>query len=142
MKNDILAKGYIERARKRLRILPEYLKLQDYPDVIREAQEVVELALKGLLRYVGVEPPKWHDVSGIIKANLHKMPAIVKENVERICEISKRLRRERELAFYGEEYFIPEEEFDQEDARRAIEDARYIVKICEETFKGEKNSKR
>ncbi|HHW01366.1 MAG TPA: HEPN domain-containing protein [Thermoanaerobacterales bacterium] len=29
-----------------------------YSDVIREAQEAVELALKGMLRKLGIEPPK------------------------------------------------------------------------------------
>jgi len=138
MKSDILAKSYIDRANKRLKVLPEYLKLKDYPDVIRESQEIVELALKGILRYFGIEAPKWHDVSGVIKSNLNKMPEEIKKNLRRICEISKRLRRERELAFYGEEYFVPEEEFDYEDAKEAIEDATFIVEICNKIFKKKK----
>jgi HEPN domain-containing protein len=38
----------------------------DYSDVVREAQEIVELALKGMLRQIGIEPPKWHDVGQLI----------------------------------------------------------------------------
>ncbi|MBI2914833.1 MAG: HEPN domain-containing protein [Firmicutes bacterium] len=34
---------------------------QSYSDVVREAQEIVELCLEGILRYVGIEPPKLHD---------------------------------------------------------------------------------
>ncbi len=47
----------------------------------------------------------------------------------RITRISKRLRKERELAFYGDEDFIPTEEYDASDARDAMKDARFIVKI-------------
>jgi len=33
-----------------------------FSDVVEEAQEIVELSLKGMLRFVGIEPPKFHDV--------------------------------------------------------------------------------
>lgn len=32
------------------------------------------LALKGMLRYVGVEPPKWHDVGGILVEHAERFP--------------------------------------------------------------------
>jgi hypothetical protein len=41
-----------------------------------------------------------------------------------IKAISKRLRKERELSFYGAEDFIPTEEYDLADAEQAIKDAR------------------
>jgi hypothetical protein len=59
-----LALAYLEKAQKRLRVLEVLLEEQAYSDVVREAQEVVELALKAMLRLVGVEPPKQHDVGG------------------------------------------------------------------------------
>ena len=59
MKNLSLAKSYLDKARKRLKILPILLSEDDYSDVVREAQEIVELALKGMLRQIGIEPPKY-----------------------------------------------------------------------------------
>jgi len=70
-----------------------------YSDVIREAQEIVELALKGMLRAVGIEPPKFHDVGGLLVEHGDKYPEDVAREIGRIAEISKRLRKERELSF-------------------------------------------
>ena len=44
MKNLSLAKSYLDKAHKRLKILPLLLGEDDYSDVVREAQEIVELA--------------------------------------------------------------------------------------------------
>jgi len=62
MTNISLAQSYLIKAGKRLKILAVLLDDQAYSDVIREAQEIVELSLKGMLRQVGIEPPKWHSV--------------------------------------------------------------------------------
>ncbi len=50
MTTSRLAKSYLEKATKRLKILDVLLDDQAYSDVICEAQEIVELALKGMLR--------------------------------------------------------------------------------------------
>jgi HEPN domain-containing protein len=63
MTNRDLAKSYIWKAETRLDALEALRKRQNYSDVVREAQETVELALKGMLRAIGVEPPKYHDVA-------------------------------------------------------------------------------
>jgi HEPN domain-containing protein len=60
--NTTLAKSYLMKAQVRLKILDLLFENQAYSDVVGEAQEVVELALKGMLRQVGIEPPKYHDV--------------------------------------------------------------------------------
>ena len=57
MTNGSLAQSYLLKATKRLKILPVLLDEEAYSDVVREAQELVELALKGVLRQVGIEPP-------------------------------------------------------------------------------------
>lgn len=56
MTNISLAVSYLIKARKRLRVLRVLLDEGDFSDVVREAQEIVELALKGMLRQIGVEP--------------------------------------------------------------------------------------
>lgn len=47
MTSVTLARSYFEKARKRLRALATLVEDDAYSDVIREAQELVELALKG-----------------------------------------------------------------------------------------------
>jgi HEPN domain-containing protein len=41
--------------------------------VVRESQEAVELALKGLLRSCGVEAPRIHDVSDVLLAERERL---------------------------------------------------------------------
>lgn len=66
MTNIDLARSYILKAEARLKALALLHAEGDYSDVVREAQETVELALKAMLRAIGVDPPKFHDVGGII----------------------------------------------------------------------------
>lgn len=106
MTNASLALSYFQKARKRLRALGTLLEDEAYSDVVREAQELVELALKGMLRSVGVEPPKQHDVGRLLLQHSARLPAPVAQDAERLAAISHRLRKEREFAFYGDEDFI------------------------------------
>lgn len=131
MTNASLAKSYLIKAQKRLRILAVLLDDEAYSDVVREAQEIVELALKGILRQVGVEPPKWHDVGERIIEFQERLPNAVREKISKLAEISGWLRKERELSFYGDIGFIPTEEYARGDAERAIADATFTVRAAE-----------
>jgi len=127
MNNRTLALSYLKKAADRLDVLDLLYKKRAFSDVIREAQEVVELSLKSMLRLVGVEPPKIHDVGGLLLEHKDKFPKTVARNLQRLSRISKVLRKERELAFYGDIDFIPTEEYTSQDARKAIKDARFVV---------------
>ncbi|MFN3739443.1 MAG: HEPN domain-containing protein [Thermodesulfovibrionales bacterium] len=130
MTNVNLARHYIIKAQTRLEVLEAYLKKEDYPDVIREAQEIVELAQKAMLRQVGIDPPKWHDVGIIILEHKDKFSEEIQDELPEIAEISRWLRRERELAFYGDTDFIPSEEYTQEDALKAFYGAKKVVEVA------------
>ena len=136
MNSKTLAQSYLEKATKRLRVLEVLMEEEAFSDVVREAQELVELALKGMLRYVGIDPPKWHDVGPIIAEHLDLFPEDIRNSVDRLMEISKRLRRERELAFYGDIDFIPTEEYTREDGLEAIDDARFVLEKSTALIKG------
>jgi HEPN domain-containing protein len=135
MKNLSLAKSYLGKAQKRLKILGVLLDEDDYSDVVREAQEIVELALKGMLRQIGIEPPKWHDVGQLILEYRTRFPDEVSKQAEKLAEISAWLRKEREFSFYGDIDFIPTEQYSKDDAQRAIADARFAVQMSELTIK-------
>jgi hypothetical protein len=47
------------KAQKRLKALAVLRDEDAHSDAVREARELVELALKGILRAIGVEPPKF-----------------------------------------------------------------------------------
>jgi HEPN domain-containing protein len=134
--NTSLAQSYLLKARSRLKILQVLLDEGAYSDVVREAQEIVELALKGMLRQVGVEPPKWHDVGGFLLQFGDRFPAFERDGLERLAEISARLRKEREFSFYGDIDFIPTEQYSREDAQRAIDEAQTTVDAATRTIPG------
>lgn len=124
---DELARAYVTKASKRRRVLEVLLEEEAYSDVVREAQELVELALKGMLRFVGIDPPKWHDVGPILKEQERLFPEWIKGHIGQLADISRWLRKEREFAFYGDVDFIPTEEYAREDAERAIQDAFFVL---------------
>jgi HEPN domain-containing protein len=132
--NVSLAQSYLLKARSRLKILQVLLDEEAYSDVVREAQEIVELALKGMLRQVGVEPPKWHDVGGFLLQFDDRFPAFERDGLERLAEISARLRKEREFSFYGDIDFIPTEQYSRGDAQRAIAEAQTTVEAAARTI--------
>ena len=136
MTNASLAKSYLEKAIKRLLVFPVLMEVDDFSDVVREAQETVELALKGMLRQVGIEPPKWHDVGPALLEFKGRFPESVKSDLPRLAEISAWLREERELSFYGDTDFIPTEEYTREQAERAVEDAGFAVLAAEKLIGG------
>ncbi|OLE82871.1 MAG: DNA-binding protein [Acidobacteria bacterium 13_1_20CM_2_65_9] len=129
MTNTSLAASYIVKARKRLKALEVLFAEEAYSDVVREAQEIVELALKAALRVVGVDPPKIHDVGRMIDEHRDRFPEAVAAATPRLVEISAWLRKEREFAFYGDIDFIPTEQYTRAQAERALEDARFVVDV-------------
>jgi HEPN domain-containing protein len=135
MKNRSLAKSYLDKAHIRLKILTLLLDENDYSDVVREAQELVELTLKGMLRQIGIEPPKWHDVGQLILEYRTRFPDEVSAQAERLAGISAWLRKEREFSFYGDLDFIPSEQYSKDDAQRAIDDAVFVVHMADLTIK-------
>jgi HEPN domain-containing protein len=132
--NESLARSYLLKAQKRLKALAVLRDEEAHSDVVREAQELVELALKGTLRAVGIEPPKFHDVGGLLLEHESKFSRGVRERLPRAAAISKRLRREREQAFYGDIDFIPTEEYSAADSERAYDEAAWVVALAGEVI--------
>lgn len=130
MTNTSLAQSDLTKATARLKILPVLAAEQAWSDVVREAQEIVELALKGMLRQIGIEPPKWHDVGGLLEQYAERFPSLAAEDVSELARISARLRKEREFAFYGDIDFIPTEQYSDADAAQAIQEAEIAVRAA------------
>ena len=127
MRNRTLAADYVRRAAARLRAIDVLHEAGSWADVVRESQEVVELALKGLLRAVGVDPPRVHDVADVLEAERSRLPASLAGEVNRLAAASRALRRDRELAFYGAEDLTPSDFYRKSDADEARDAARLVV---------------
>jgi HEPN domain-containing protein len=130
--SEDLARSYLVKARARLKALAVLRDEGDHSDVIREAQELVELALKAMLRAAEVEPPKFHDVGSLLVEHRARFRPEVGVRLDRAAEISRRLRRDRELAFYGDIDFVPTEQYSAADAARAYDEAAWILALAED----------
>ena len=129
MTNSDLAQDYRLRARGRRRVLDHLFKDGLFADVVRESQEACELALKSLIREAGHLVPMSHDVSAKLIEIESDLPAPVVATLGRLCEISRRLRRDRELSFYGSEDVTPSKFFTKKDATEAIAMLDEVLKV-------------
>lgn len=129
MTNRSLASSYLLKARTRLLVLDVLQRERAYSDVVREAQELVELVLKALLRHAGIEPPKWHDVGGLVREHHARFPGLSSGDLDRMTEASAWLRKEREASLYGDIDFIPTEQYDAEAGTRALDDATFTLSV-------------
>lgn len=94
---------------------------ENYNIAVRRAQEVVELAIKGCLRMLGIDYPKVHDAGYIFSIEASKMLPFKESSLREIERISKWLAEARAPSFYGEK------DFTRKDAIKAMEDAAFVL---------------
>lgn len=118
-----IARDYLEKVEVRLEALRLYLSRARYDDVVREAQEAVELVVKGALRFVGVDPPRRHDAGPVLLQHLDRFPPAWRAEAPAIAELSERLFAERGHAFYGDESDLvpPSELFERAEAEEIVQ---------------------
>lgn len=131
MTNWSLWQDYFHRAKIRRKILTVLMAHQAYADIMRESQELVELLLKGLLRRAGIDPPKWHDVGKILEEQQQKLPNEIVINLKRIMTLSSHLRKEREISFYGDDDFIPSEQYQESDAQWCVQEVDWLLTLLQ-----------
>lgn len=135
MKNKTLVQDYLIRCHSRMAAIDVLYKHQNWADVVRESQETVELALKALLKHCNIEVPKIHDVGDILLENETRLPEELKKDCQKFSEISRDLRRDRELSFYGSEDLTPSEFYKEKDAKKAKEEAQWLVTTISKALK-------
>ncbi|MBM3301404.1 MAG: HEPN domain-containing protein [Deltaproteobacteria bacterium] len=101
--------------------------------VIRRCQEAVELALKAALLWAGIEVPRVHDVGPILKEHTGRFPVSFQRLIPPLASISRALRAERELSFYGDEQSgtPPELLYTEVDAQEALKNATEVLNTCQ-----------
>lgn len=128
-----MARANLRQAVERIETVKRALEGGNYAYAVRQSQECVELTLKAALRVVGVEPPKWHDVGPVLKREGYRYPEWFREKLDDLVSISRSLRKERELAMYGDEELKlpPDELYVRRDAERALSDAQYVLELVQ-----------
>ena len=132
MTSSRMGRQYIEEARGRMALVRLALERGMWAATVREAQECVELLLKGALRLVAVEPARTHDVAAALRSEAVRFPEWFRSSLDALATISTKLAGDRGLAFYGDEgrELGPQELFDEEDARRAVGNVEFVAELC------------
>lgn len=129
-----LAVDYLKRSRLRVHAVEALIAAGDFADAVREAQETVELAVKAVLKLKGLAYPRAHDVARLLRDASITGPLLSAEEVGRMEQASKTLRRDRELAFYGDEDVVPLEYYERSDADAALASLFEVLDIVARAF--------
>lgn len=137
MRMSEFAESFLKRAKSRLLSSEAAFSRGEYPDVVRHSQECVEFSIKAILRLVGVEYPKKHEVSDVMLEVKEMFPEWLQRDINRMAEISKKLAMEREPSVYGEEEtgVPPSKLFGEKEAEAALNEAREVYERCEKFFR-------
>jgi len=129
-----MAKAYIEDAGYSLKEAKTAFKGGLHHRAVRRAQECVEFSLKAILRLLGVEYPRQHEVSAVLEeaARRKGLPEWFLSALPEVSLISRRLAEERGPAFYGEEraFTPPRSLYREDDAEKAVTDAEKVLGLC------------
>jgi HEPN domain-containing protein len=133
MTTSRIGRLYIEEARGRVDLVRLAVDRRLWAATVREAQECVELFLKGALRLVAIEPARTHDVAELLRRLEDRFPAWFRAEIDHLAAISTEMAGDRGIAFYGDERqeLGPQELFDESDARRAVDNLEFVARCCE-----------
>lgn len=128
-----MGRSHVRQARLIMAEAERYAAVGAWHLVVRRAQEVVELSLKGLLRIAGVEVPRVHDVGVLVAEHGARLGPEVGQHLDRLVSVSRRLRGEREISFYGDPTLDtpPERLYTRADAEAALQDSRFVLDLVE-----------
>lgn len=137
MTTGSIGRRYIEEATGRLELVRLAADRRLWATVVREAQEAVELFLKGALRLVAIEPARTHDVADLLREVGSRFPPSFRSEIDHLAAISTELAGDRGPAYYGDERqgIGPQDLFDEDDARRALEQLEYVAIQCQQLLK-------
>jgi hypothetical protein len=129
-----LAVDYLRRAQLRVHAVEALIAAEDFADAVRESQESVELAVKALLKLKGLSYPRAHDVARLLRDPVIVGSLLTADELARVEYASKSLRRDRDLAFYGDEDVVPLEYYERSDAAVALASLREVLDLVGTAF--------
>jgi len=127
-----VGKAYLKQAEARIKDSVDAFSEGNYAYAVRLSQECVELSLKAVLKVVGIEYPKIHDVSDVMVDVKDRFPEWFRAELGFLRESSKLLVKKREISLYGgeEDFLSPEEVISREDAEDATRRAAKTHELC------------
>lgn len=103
--------------------------------MVREAQEIIELLGRAMIRHLGAEAARVRDVSAQLKELRPRIGIDLQAQLDALIACSRELRRDRELAFHGTEDLTPSEFYSKENADRAFKYAADSLSFVETIIK-------
>ncbi len=136
MRSRDMAIDCMERALRCLEEAELAFSKDDYAGTVRRSQEALELATKAILRISGIEYPREHDVSPVLKAEKNRLPSSITDNLDDIIKLSSELASLRGPAMYGyEREGIPSKEaFKKEYAFEVLVNVKRLITIMKKTL--------
>jgi len=127
-----VAKSYLRQAKARLEDAVDALQEKNHPYAVRLSQECAELSLKAVLRAVGIEYPRVHEVSDVFPEIQDRFPDWFKVEIDFLRESSRTLFKKREPSLYGDEAgtLSPDEVMSSDDAEDGIDRAKRTYELC------------
>ncbi|MCS7139426.1 MAG: HEPN domain-containing protein [Candidatus Nezhaarchaeota archaeon] len=137
MINIEMARDYIFRSKRFLKEADMALEDGDNATSIRRSQEALEMAVKALLRAIGIEYPRSHDVSDVLVEHSDSLPEGVKLEVSELAMLVSQLASIRGVALYGyEREGIPASRaFTRDYAERILQSVKRYVSLIERSLK-------
>lgn len=128
---------YMEESSIRIELANYAMDKKRYNTVIRECQAATELVLKALLFSKGRVVPAKHNLKSELKDIKDLFSDEFKSKFDFIYKISSRLRRERDIAMYGDVDLnkTATESFTKFDAEKYLNDTAQIFEICKKELK-------
>jgi len=127
-----MSNNYFEQGEQRIPLVELAFNNENWPIVAHEAQEAVELLLKGALRAVGIEPAATHDVGTSLELRRDLFPPWLARHIPCLSVISQQLAEDRGPSFYGDERrnILAEELYFEPEATEALERLRFVHQQC------------
>lgn len=131
-----LAEAFLDRARTRLEALDALRAEADFSDVVREARDIVDLCIRGMLRVMDIEVSRWREAGEILQENIRRFPAEIVSHEERLMGILKDLAQANQIPPSDEDPApaAPIDKMNIADADRATAEAEWVLGIAELTI--------
>jgi HEPN domain-containing protein len=131
-----LAEAFLDRARTRLKALDALRAEADFSDVVREARDIVDLCIRGMLRVMDIEVSRWREAGEILQENIRRFPPEIVAHEERLMGILKDLAQANEIPPSDEDQtpHPPVDKMNIADADRATAEAEWVLGIAEMTI--------
>lgn len=137
MNNINMAEALFKDASDRLLEAEENLKNDKYHRAVRLCAESVELGLKALFYYLGIDFPKEHDVAKFFDSIPEVRNALTVSERRKIRKINTNLAKHRITSFYGDPRGIPPSQiFSKKHAGEAIGGCKYVLETVTKITKG------